>query len=70
MYLNSSQGVKIYDRDVQVRITYVDRPPDSPRADLFKCNLYWQDDITLLIAWADCIKVARIRTRPRTTAGP
>jgi vacuolar protein sorting-associated protein 41 len=70
MYLNSSQGVKIYDRDAQVRITYVDRPPDSPRADLFKCNLYWQDDTTLLIAWADCIKVARIRARPRTTAGP
>ncbi|KAF8528462.1 vacuolar assembling protein VPS41 [Hysterangium stoloniferum] len=63
-------GVKIYDRDAQVRITYIDRPPDSPRADLFKCNLFWQDDSTLLIAWADYIKVARIRARPRSTAGP
>ncbi|KAL0950416.1 hypothetical protein HGRIS_010371 [Hohenbuehelia grisea] len=58
-------GVKIYDTTSQTRITFIDRPPNSPRADLFKCTLYWQDDSTLLIAWADHIKVARIRARPR-----
>ncbi|KAI0940385.1 hypothetical protein AcV5_001504 [Taiwanofungus camphoratus] len=58
-------GVKIYDTVSQTRITYIDRPADSPRADLFKCTLNWQDDSTLLIAWADQIKVARIRARPR-----
>ncbi|KAJ8501707.1 hypothetical protein ONZ51_g465 [Trametes cubensis] len=58
-------GVKIYDTQSQTRITFIDRPPDSPRADLFKCTLHWQDDSTLLIGWADQIKVARIRTRPR-----
>ncbi|OCH94458.1 vacuolar protein sorting-associated protein 41 [Obba rivulosa] len=63
-------GVKIYDTVSQTRITFIDRPPDSPRADLFKCTLYWQDDSTLLIAWADHIKVARIRARPRSTASP
>ncbi|KAI0068486.1 vacuolar assembling protein VPS41 [Artomyces pyxidatus] len=60
-------GVKIYDTASQTRITYIDRLPDSPRPDLFKCTLHWQDDSTLLIAWADVIKVARIRARPRTT---
>lgn len=59
------QGVKIYDTASQARITYIDRPADSPRADLFKCTLHWQDDTTLLIAWGDIIKVARIRSRPR-----
>ncbi|KZT70226.1 vacuolar protein sorting-associated protein 41 [Daedalea quercina L-15889] len=59
-------GVKVYDTVSQTRITYIDRPPDSPRADLFKCTLHWQDESTLLIAWADQIKVARIRARPRT----
>ncbi|KAI6097461.1 hypothetical protein F5141DRAFT_459754 [Pisolithus sp. B1] len=59
-------GVKIYDTQSQTRITYIDRAPDSPRADLFKCTLHWQDDSTLLIAWADHIKVARVRARPRT----
>ncbi|KAI0075229.1 vacuolar assembling protein VPS41 [Panus rudis PR-1116 ss-1] len=58
-------GVKIYDTVSQMRIIFIDRPPDSPRADLFKCTLHWQDDSTLLVAWADEIKVARIRTRPR-----
>ncbi|KAK7037422.1 Vacuolar protein sorting-associated protein 41 [Paramarasmius palmivorus] len=59
-------GVKIYDTESQQRITFIDRLAESPRADLFKCTLYWQDDSTLLIAWADHIKVARIRARPRT----
>ncbi|KZV75346.1 vacuolar protein sorting-associated protein 41 [Peniophora sp. CONT] len=59
-------GVKIYDTQSQTRITYVDRPTDAPRADLFKATLHWQDDSTLLIAWADMIKVARVRARPRT----
>ncbi|KAG6848459.1 hypothetical protein H0H93_016808, partial [Arthromyces matolae] len=59
-------GVKIYDYVSQTRITFIDRPADSPRADLFKSTLEWHDDSTLLIAWADQIKVARIRARPKT----
>ncbi|CAA7259453.1 unnamed protein product [Cyclocybe aegerita] len=62
----NDNGVKIYDHASQTRISYIDRPADSPRADLFKCTLHWQDDSTLLIGWADMIKVARIRARPRT----
>jgi hypothetical protein len=61
------QGVKIYDTVSQSRITFIDRPADSPRADLFKCTIHWQDDSTLLIAWADHIQVARIRARPRVS---
>ncbi|XP_006456893.1 hypothetical protein AGABI2DRAFT_229096 [Agaricus bisporus var. bisporus H97] len=61
-------GVKIYDHVSQTRINFIDRPSDSPRADLFKCTLHWQDDSTLLISWADFIKVARIRERPRSTS--
>ncbi|THV02760.1 vacuolar protein sorting-associated protein 41 [Dendrothele bispora CBS 962.96] len=65
-------GVKIYDTISKSRITFIDRPPGSPRADLFRCTLRWQDDSTLLIAWADHIKVARIRERtkaPGSVAG-
>ena len=60
------QGVKIYDHTAQTRISYIDRPSSSPRPDLFKCTLQWQDDTTLIIGWADIIKVARVRSRPRT----
>lgn len=63
------QGVKIYDTASQTRITYIERQPDAPRPDLFKCSLHWQDDSTLLIAWADIINVARIRARPRMPTG-
>ncbi|TBU65241.1 vacuolar assembling protein VPS41 [Dichomitus squalens] len=62
-------GVKIYDTHSQSRITFIDRPADSPRADLFKCTLHWQDENTLLIGWADHIKVARVRARPRKSSG-
>ncbi|KAI8982914.1 vacuolar protein sorting-associated protein 41 [Trametes punicea] len=61
-------GVKIYDTHTQTRITFIDRPADSPRADLFRCTLHWQDESTLLIGWADQIKVARIRARPRKSS--
>jgi hypothetical protein len=68
--VNTCKGVGIYDTASEMQISHIDRPPDSPRADLFKCTLYWQDDTTLLIAWADIIKVARIRTRPRPSSPP
>ena len=62
-------GVKLYDTTSQTRIAYINRQPDSPRADLFKCTIHWQDDSTFLIAWANHIKVARVRTRPNAPAG-
>ncbi|GAA5865395.1 hypothetical protein JCM1840_001554 [Sporobolomyces johnsonii] len=59
----SDAGVRIYDTASSQRITYIARPEDSPRADLFKCSLHWQDDRTLLVAWADFIKVAVVKER-------
>lgn len=56
-------GVRIYDTSSSTRVAYLDRPANSPRADLFRCTLRWQDDVTLLIGWADYIKVARVRRR-------
>ncbi|KIK69901.1 hypothetical protein GYMLUDRAFT_34296 [Collybiopsis luxurians FD-317 M1] len=56
-------GVKLYDTTNKAVIAFIDRPKDSPRPDLFPVNLVWQDQQTLLIAWADYIKVARVRTR-------
>lgn len=57
------QGVRIYDTSSSQRITYISRAEGSPRADLFKCTLFWQNDSTLLIAWADYIKVAIVKER-------
>jgi hypothetical protein len=61
-------GVRLYDTASSSRVAYLDRPANSPRADLFRCTLKWQDDVTLLVAWADYIKVARVRRRAEATA--
>ncbi|KAI9486141.1 MAG: hypothetical protein EXX96DRAFT_471553 [Benjaminiella poitrasii] len=54
-------GVKIYDTTTQLRITFIDRPEGSPRADLYRCRLCWKNDRTLLIGWADTVKIAVIK---------
>lgn len=56
-------GVKIQDMAVNQRITFIDRPAGSPRADLYRCHLVWQNDVTLLIAWADSVKIALIKVK-------
>nr|XP_019044083.1 vacuolar protein sorting 41 [Kwoniella bestiolae CBS 10118]OCF23013.1 vacuolar protein sorting 41 [Kwoniella bestiolae CBS 10118] len=59
-------GVKIYDTTTSQRIGYIDRGAHAPRAELFKCTLQWKDDHTLIIGWADHIKIVRIRNRAKS----
>eukprot|EP01117_Protostelium_nocturnum_P020637 TRINITY_DN938_c0_g2_i1.p1 TRINITY_DN938_c0_g2~~TRINITY_DN938_c0_g2_i1.p1 ORF type:complete len:911 (-),score=318.10 TRINITY_DN938_c0_g2_i1:20-2752(-) len=56
-------GVKIFDCDTGQRITYIDRPKGSPRADLYRCNLCWENPTRLLIGWADSVKIGEIKER-------
>lgn len=56
-------GVKIYDTASGQRIGYVDRGANAPRAELFKPTLMWKDDRTLVIGWANYVKIVRIRNR-------
>ncbi|TPX31569.1 hypothetical protein SeMB42_g07741 [Synchytrium endobioticum] len=58
-------GVKIYDTTLQQRFAYIDRPNDSPRADLYRCNLCWKSDTELLIGWADSVKVCVVKERSK-----
>ncbi|KAH6902802.1 vacuolar protein sorting 41 [Coprinopsis sp. MPI-PUGE-AT-0042] len=60
----SDAGVKIYHPSSRSLLTFIDRAANSPRSELFKPTLHWQDEATLLIAWADYIKVVRVRSRP------
>ncbi|UZJ51584.1 hypothetical protein CBS101457_000904 [Exobasidium rhododendri] len=61
----TDRGVRIYDTQSRQRISLISPPLDNPRADLFRCSLFWQDEATLLIAWADHIKVAKVRQRKK-----
>ncbi|TKY89184.1 hypothetical protein EX895_001715 [Sporisorium graminicola] len=56
----SDKGVRVYDTEAKQRISFISAPSKDVRGDLNRCSLYWQDDRTLLIAWADHIKVAKI----------
>ncbi|TPX35873.1 hypothetical protein SmJEL517_g01692 [Synchytrium microbalum] len=58
-------GVKIYDTVLQQRFAYIDRPADSPRPDLYRCNICWKSDTELLIGWADSVKVGVIKERSK-----
>ena len=58
-------GVKIYDTIAQQKFAVIDRPVNSPRSDLFKCSLCWKNDDTLLIGWADSVKLGVIKERSK-----
>ncbi|KAJ3124212.1 Vacuolar protein sorting-associated protein 41 [Nowakowskiella sp. JEL0407] len=61
----SDPGVKIYDTTTQLKFAFIDRPLDSPRADLFRANLCWKDDETLFIGWADSVKIGVVKERSK-----
>uniref|UniRef100_A0A7S2R9H8 Vps41 beta-propeller domain-containing protein n=1 Tax=Mucochytrium quahogii TaxID=96639 RepID=A0A7S2R9H8_9STRA len=58
-------GVKIYDYIQEQRIAYIDRPDGAPPPDECRCHMVWENDKTLLIAWADSVKVVQIRERTK-----
>lgn len=70
------QGVKLYDTQSQRLLSFIDRPADAPRADLFKPSLTFisppphvsplHEPTQLIVAWADTIKLVRIRSRTST----
>lgn len=64
----SDKGVRVYDTDAKQRISFISAPSKDVRGDLHRCTLYWQDDRTLLIAWADHIKVAKIKEKQSGSA--
>ena len=57
-------GVKIFDNNSGQRITFIDRPKGSARADLMRCSLCWERPSVLLIGWADYVKIAHVKERP------
>ncbi|KAJ8313760.1 hypothetical protein KUTeg_008321 [Tegillarca granosa] len=58
----NDNGVKIYDMTSRSRITFIAKG-HSERADLYHCSLYWKDDRTLLLAWADTVKICIVKDR-------
>eukprot|EP01012_Entosiphon_sulcatum_P025382 TRINITY_DN306_c1_g2_i1.p1 TRINITY_DN306_c1_g2~~TRINITY_DN306_c1_g2_i1.p1 ORF type:complete len:938 (-),score=231.64 TRINITY_DN306_c1_g2_i1:71-2587(-) len=58
-------GVKIYDTVAEQRIVRIDPPEKSPRPDMFRCNLCWENDNTLIVAWGNWVRLCTIKERPQ-----
>jgi vacuolar protein sorting-associated protein 41 len=54
-------GVKVYDCTSKQRIAFIDRSKNSPRPDLYRCNLVWRTDEELLIGWANSVRVCKLQ---------
>ncbi|KAI8920586.1 hypothetical protein BC831DRAFT_515430 [Entophlyctis helioformis] len=61
----NESGVAVYDTATSQRFGKVERSLDSPRADLFRCSICWTSDTSLLIGWADSVKVIEIKERSK-----
>lgn len=60
-----ANGVRVYDTTTKQVITFIDRPQGSVRPDLYSCQLVWENERTLIIGWANFVKITEVRERPR-----
>jgi hypothetical protein len=65
----NDQAVKIHDVEGEEAITRIERPPGSWRPDLFPSNLFWASDRTLVIGWANMIKIGQVMVRENSQPG-
>ncbi|XP_076360932.1 vacuolar protein sorting-associated protein light isoform X2 [Tachypleus tridentatus] len=60
----SDASIRVFDIDSKVTISLIRRDHDSElRPELYRCNMFWKDEKTLLIGWADRIKVCVVQKR-------
>ncbi|XP_028395633.1 vacuolar protein sorting-associated protein 41 homolog [Dendronephthya gigantea] len=59
----NDMGVKVYDISLNQLITNIRREPNSPRPQLYRCNLFWKDNTTLIVGWANIVQVCNVKER-------
>ncbi|KFM71721.1 Vacuolar protein sorting-associated protein 41-like protein, partial [Stegodyphus mimosarum] len=67
----SDKTVRVYDMIANRTVTMIQKDHDaSLRSDLYRCNLFWKDDRTLLVGWANTVKVCQVipSESPKTTS--
>ncbi|XP_048755315.1 vacuolar protein sorting-associated protein 41 homolog isoform X2 [Ostrea edulis] len=58
----NDHGVKIFDMSSRSRITFISKDHNY-RPDQYQCSMCWKDSHTLLLAWADKVKVCVVKDR-------
>ncbi|KAJ1675583.1 Vacuolar protein sorting-associated protein 41, partial [Spiromyces aspiralis] len=56
----NDEGVRIYNSKTEAQVGFIERPLNSPRADLYKAHLQWKDDTTLLVGWGNFVQVVSV----------
>lgn len=59
----NDRGVKIYDIAARTPVAFIDRPRGSPPPERYPPRLVWDENATLLVGWADCVKVIAVSLR-------
>ncbi|XP_022090770.1 vacuolar protein sorting-associated protein 41 homolog [Acanthaster planci] len=60
----SDLGVKVYDLSSKRRITFIKKDHDEKlRPEIYPCKLCWKDNITLIVGWANTIKICVVKER-------
>jgi hypothetical protein len=59
----NDRGVKIYDIAARTPVAFIDRPRGSPPPERYPPRLVWDENATLLVGWADCVKVVAVSLR-------
>ncbi|KAI9206725.1 uncharacterized protein BJ171DRAFT_496668 [Polychytrium aggregatum] len=57
-------GIKMYDTSCQQKFAYIASPDVSSKT-ASRCNIAWKDNLTLMMAWADNVKIAVIKDRSK-----
>ena len=62
-------NVRIYDVSQKALIAVVKADHDTAqlRPDVYKCCLFWRDESTLLLGWADAVKVCRVKRKAKVS---
>lgn len=65
-------NVRVYDMSQKALIAVVksDHDTDRLRPDVYRCSLYWKDDLTLFLGWADSVKVCEVKRKERAAVTP
>ncbi|KAG0140920.1 hypothetical protein CROQUDRAFT_52527 [Cronartium quercuum f. sp. fusiforme G11] len=63
-------GIRIIDITTHQKIAFIPRSQSEPRADLYRCHFSWPDTKTLLVGWANTIRVISITDQTFPTLGP
>ena len=64
----NDMGVTFLDTVTSTRIGQIEKSPDLPKGDMYRCNICWIHRTRTLVGWARAVKVVDIKVKTATEA--